>query len=253
MTPSFQGTVYLVGAGPGDPELLTLKALNILQQADVIVYDQCVSTAILDYAPPKCELIFAGKRKNYHKWPQTKINRLLAQLALTMSTVVRLKGGDPLLFARAGEEISYLRDKGIPIRIIPGVTAASAAAASSSFPLTDRHKGQAVTFISGYSHLGVAEHNWTHLAESGHTLVVYMGLSTAPSLAQNLIDHGLDPKTSIALISHASLSSEKTIFARLEDLVHGTLAQSLEGPALLIIGAVTSMAALPRSILENVT
>ena len=247
-----KGTVYLVGAGPGDPELLTIKALNILQRADVIVYDQQVSPAVLAHAGPTAELIFVGKRKNCHSRSQAKINRLLAQLALSVRIVVRLKGGDPLLFARAGEEITYLREKGIQIEVIPGVTAASACAAAGGFPLTDREKGPAITLISGYSHRGVAHHNWAELAKSGHTLVVYMGRSIASSLAQNLIEHGLDPTTPIAVINQASLPDQKTIPALLQDLAHGLITSSLEGPTVLIIGHVTSMASLTRVVVKDV-
>ena len=237
-----KGMVYLVGAGPGDPELLTCKALKLLQRADVILYDQLVSKEVLDLARHDAEFIFVGKKKNHHSQTQASINHLLADRATLGQQVIRLKGGDPLLFGRCGEEIAYLRTCGIDVEIVPGITAASACAAAVGISLTDRFLGSAVTFITGYSHDGIAEYDWATLVRKNHTLVVYMGLSVGMRVADRLIYYGLSSETPIVLIENGTLSTQKIITSTLIKLAQGEIIAPLTGPTIIIIGQVVTLA-----------
>ncbi len=234
------GVVWLVGAGPGDPDLLTVKALRLLQSADVVVHDRLVPQAILDLAAPTARRIDVGKRKSHHVLPQDDINRLLVALAREGLTVVRLKGGDPFIFGRGGEELAACRAAGVEAHVVPGVTAALAAAADLGAPLTHRGLAQAVTFITGHAANGEdPDLDWTALAR-GQTLAVYMGLSTAGRIAGRLSAAGLAGSTPVAVAESASLPGGRrlvTTLAGLEDAVRG-----LDGPALLIIGQVAALA-----------
>jgi len=235
------GEVWLVGAGPGDPELLTVKALRLLQAADVVVHDRLTPQAILDLAGPSATLIDVGKRKSRHTLPQDDINALLVALGLDGKRVVRLKGGDPFVFGRGGEELAALRAAGVPATVVPGVTAAFAAAASAGAPLTHRGLAQAVTFVTGHAAKGeTPDLDWAALGRGNETVVVYMGLSTAAVIAARLIEAGRAASTPVLVVESASLAGERRILSTLAGL-DAALA-GLDGPAILIIGEVAAMA-----------
>jgi uroporphyrin-III C-methyltransferase len=236
-----EGVVWLVGAGPGDPDLLTVKALRLLQGADVVVHDRLTPQPILDLAGPKARLIDVGKRKSHHTLPQDDINQLLVALAREGLTVVRLKGGDPFLFGRGGEELQVLRAAGVEAHVVPGVTAALAAAAGAGVALTHRGLAQAAVFVTGHAAKGgEPDLDWAALAKSNQTVVVYMGLSTAAGIAARLIAAGRSISTPVLVVENASLANERRIVSTLGRL--GDDAQGLEGPALLIIGEVAALA-----------
>ncbi len=237
-----RGIVHIVGAGPGDPELLTIRALRLLQSADVVVYDRLVGDAILDLANPAARKVFVGKRKSHHAVPQAGINALLVREAQRGHHVVRLKGGDPFIFGRGGEELDHLRRAGIGASVVPGITAATGCAAASGIPLTHRDHAGAVTFVSGHAAAGNAGPDWAGLARSGQTLVFYMALSTAGVTAEQLIAHGLDPNTPATLVENGTLPNERTITGRLTDLEQLIRDNRITGPALAIIGDVADLA-----------
>jgi uroporphyrin-III C-methyltransferase len=233
--------VWLVGAGPGDPELLTLKALKALQGADVVVHDRLTPQPILDLAGPSARLIDAGKRKSRHTLPQDDINRLLIALALEGLEVVRLKGGDPFVFGRGGEELEACRAAGVECHVIPGVSAGLAAGAAAGAPLTHRGLAQAVTFVTGHAAAGgEPDLDWPSLARANQTVVVYMGLSTAPAIAARLIEAGRAPSTPAVVVENASLPNERRIVTSLAKL--GEDVEGLDGPAILIVGEVAALA-----------
>ena len=235
------GVVWLVGAGPGDPDLLTVKALRLLQGADVVVHDRLTPQPILALAGAGARLIDVGKRKSRHTLPQDGINQLLVGLARDGLNVVRLKGGDPFMFGRGGEELLALREAGIEAHVAPGVTAALAAAADAGGPLTHRGLAQAVTFVTGHAASGAEpDLDWTALAKANHTVAIYMGLSTAPAIAARLIAAGRASSTPVAVVESASLPEERRLLTTLADL--GAAVADLDGPALLIVGEVASLA-----------
>ena len=235
------GVVWLVGAGPGDPDLLTVKALRLLQGADVVVHDRLTPQPILALAGAGARLIDVGKRKSRHTLPQDGINQLLVGLARDGLNVVRLKGGDPFMFGRGGEELLALREAGIEALVAPGVTAALAAAADAGVPLTHRGLAQAVTFVTGHAASGAEpDLDWTALAKANHTVAIYMGLSTAPAIAARLIAAGRASSTPVAVVESASLPEERRLLTTLADL--GAAVADLDGPALLIVGEVASLA-----------
>ena len=244
------GEVWLVGAGPGDPELMTLKALRLLQGADVVVHDRLTPQPILDLAGPAARLIDVGKRKSRHTLPQDDINQLLVALALEGLKVVRLKGGDPFLFGRGGEELEACRAAGVPCHVVPGVSAGLAAGAAIGAPLTHRGLAQAVTLVTGHAATGgEPDLDWPALAKGNHTVVVYMGLSTSGAIASRLIAAGRAGSTPVAVVEGASLESERRIVTTLSGLSAAVL--GLEGPAILIIGEVAALAVesnLPLSL-----
>jgi uroporphyrin-III C-methyltransferase len=236
------GVVWLVGAGPGDPELLTLKALRLLEAADVVVHDRLTPQPILDLARPGARMIDVGKRKSHHTLPQEGINALLVGLAREGLTVVRLKGGDPFLFGRGGEELEFCRAAGVEAHVVPGVTAALAASADVGAPLTHRGLAQAVTFVTGHAAAGAEpDLDWVSLARANHTVVVYMGLSTAPRIAERLIAAGRAASTPVVVVENASLPLERRVLTTLSKLVSAV--RDLDGPALLVIGEVAALAA----------
>jgi uroporphyrin-III C-methyltransferase len=244
--PAKPGVVWLVGAGPGDPELLTLKALRLLQGADVVVHDRLTPQPILDLARPGARMIDVGKRKSNHTLPQDGINALLVGLAREGLEVVRLKGGDPFLFGRGGEELEFCRAAGIEAHVVPGVTAALAAAADAGAPLTHRGLAQAVTFVTGHAAQnhgtegGEPDLDWAALARPNHTVAVYMGLSTAGRIAGRLIAAGRSSSTPVAVVENASLPDQRRRLTTLGAL--GEAVEGLDGPALLIIGEVAALA-----------
>ena len=239
--PARAGVVWLVGAGPGDPELLTLKALKALQSADVVVHDGLVTAAILDLAPPAARRISVAKRKSRHSYSQDEINRMLTAFAREGLTVVRLKGGDPFIFGRGGEELEACRAAGVECRVIPGVTAALAAGASAGAPLTHRGSAQAVTFVTGHAAKGgEPDLDWAALARPNQTVVIYMGLSMAAPIAARLMAAGGASSTPALIVENASRADERRVVTTLAGLAEA--AAALSGPALLIVGEAMAMA-----------
>ncbi|MFM1960903.1 MAG: uroporphyrinogen-III C-methyltransferase [Pseudomonadota bacterium] len=247
--PGGQGRVWLTGAGPGDPDLMTVRAVRVLSEAEVVVHDGLVPAAILDLAPPTARRISVAKRKSRHTYAQDEINRLLVGLALEGLRVVRLKGGDPFIFGRGGEELEACRAAGVPCEVVPGVTAALAASASAGAPLTHRDSAQAVTFVTGHAAgEGEPDLDWEALARANHTVAVYMGASTAGRIAGRLIAAGRSASTPALVVFRASQPDERRVSVRLGDLAEA--AASDTGPALLLIGeamagAVASLPDLP--------
>ena len=243
LPPERIGRVILVGAGPGDPELLTLKAVRALKAADVVLHDGLMGESVLDYARREAQLISVAKAKGRHSRTQAEINALMVAFAREGKTVVRLKGGDPLVFGRGGEEIDKLRASGVPVEVIPGITAATAAAASLQIPLTHRDAARSVTFISGHAAgdgaLDFGETDLAALARSRATVAVYMGLATAPLLAERLIASGWSPVTPVIALSRISQPNERRIATTLRALAAGQ-ALPVSGPTLLIVGEVAS-------------
>src|SRR6187551_1383719 len=245
--PRARGRVLLVGAGPGDPELLTMKAVRALKAADVILYDRLVGEGVLDHARREAELIPVGKAKGAHSVPQKEINKLLIERARAGQSVVRLKGGDPFIFGRGGEELDALRGAGIAIEIVPGVTAGIAAAASLQIPLTHRDVSHTVTFLSGHE-AGGEEPSFEHLdlaALSGgkNTLLVYMGVSTAGAIAKKLLEAGFSPSLPVIAIENASRDDERRVLATVADLAANPDRLGLKSPAVLIFGEVAGLPA----------
>jgi len=236
-----QGTVYLVGAGSGDPELLTLKALRVMQRADVVLYDSLVSEDILDMCAITAEKIFVGKRRANHALPQEGINELLVKHALANKTVVRLKGGDPFIFGRGGEELQEVVRHGIYFESIPGVTAASAAASRAGIPLTHRDHAQSVKFVTACKKLGAPNNDYSELLDTTQTVVFYMGLHRLDEMTQGLIDAGRDSETPFAIISHASLLTQQVLIGTLKDIADQQNFANLPTPALLIMGDVVTL------------
>ncbi|MBU4435930.1 MAG: uroporphyrinogen-III C-methyltransferase [Alphaproteobacteria bacterium] len=239
------GVVHLVGAGPGDPDLLTIKALKALNAADVIVHDGLVSAEILDLAPSHVQRINVAKRKSRHTLPQDDINQLLVALALDGLTVVRLKGGDPFLFGRGGEELAACRAAGVDCHVVPGITAALAASAAAGAPLTHRGSAQAVTFVTGHAApqdgvMGDPDLDWASLARPNQTVVVYMGVSTAGLIAERLMAAGRVGSTPALIVENASRADERRILTTVSDLARA--AEGLTGPALLMVGEAMAMA-----------
>ncbi|KAF7598837.1 MAG: uroporphyrinogen-III C-methyltransferase [Candidatus Dactylopiibacterium carminicum] len=236
------GKVFLVGGGPGDPDLLTVKAARLIAQADVLVYDNLVSPAVVAHARADAERIYVGKKAGNHTLPQIDINQLLVSLARAGRRVVRLKGGDPLIFGRGGEEADSLREAGIPFGIVPGVTAAAGAAASTGIPLTHRDHAQALVFVTGHLKDQSCSLDWPSLARPGQTLVFYMGLTSLPEISRQLIDHGMPATTPVACIRRATLPDQQTLVGTLADLPAQVAAAGIKPPALLIVGNVVKCA-----------
>ena len=236
-----QGRVWLVGAGPGDPELLTLKALKALQGADVVVHDGLVSDEILDMAPAAARKISVAKRKSRHSYAQDEINRMLVAFALQGLSVVRLKGGDPFIFGRGGEELEACREAGVECLVVPGVTAALAAGAGAGAPLTHRGLAQTVTFVTGHAARGgEPDLDWASLSRPNQTVVIYMGLSMAPTIAGRLTAAGRAAGTPALIVENASRADERRIATTLGELADA--AAGLSGPALLIVGEAMALA-----------
>ncbi len=236
-----KGAVYLIGAGPGDPELLTLKAYRIMQQADVVLYDSLVSEDILDSCCQQATKIFVGKRCDNHALPQEEINQLLVTQAQAGKCVVRLKGGDPFIFGRGGEELQTLVANGVYFESIPGITAASAAASSAGIPLTHRQCAQSVKFVTAFKKTKTPNQDYTEMLDSTQTLVLYMGLNQLASLTKGLVESGRDSDTPFAIVSHASLPTQQVLVGSLQDIVGKQKQANLPTPALLIIGEVVNL------------
>ncbi|OWM62650.1 hypothetical protein CDL15_Pgr019944 [Punica granatum] len=249
------GNVYLVGTGPGDPELLTLKAVRVIKGADLLLYDRLVSHEVLDLVGPDARLLYVGKTAGYHSRTQEEIHELLLNFAEAGATVVRLKGGDPLVFGRGGEEMDFLQQQGIHVKVIPGITAASGISAELGIPLTHRGVANSVRFLTGHSRKGgtdplfVAE----NAADPDSTLVVYMGLSTLPSLAQKLMHHGLSADTPAAAIERGTTPQQRTVFSELKDLAGKIAEAELVSPTLIIIGKVVALSPFWDCSVEEAT
>lgn len=235
------GEVYLVGAGPGDPDLLTFRALRLMQQADVVVYDRLVSPAVLDLARRDATKLYVGKQRDHHSVPQESINTLLADLAKQGKRVVRLKGGDPFIFGRGGEEIAELMAQGINFQIVPGITAASGCATYAGIPLTHRDHAQSVTFVTGHLKDGSIDLNWTQLAAPNQTLVIYMGLVGLPAICATLIAHGAAPDLPIALVEQGTMAHQRVYTGTLTTMPALIKSLDIHPPTLLIIGTVVNL------------
>ncbi|MEW7864534.1 siroheme synthase CysG [Aeromonas diversa] len=233
------GEVVLVGAGPGDAGLLTLKGLQQIQQAEVVLYDQLVSPEILNLVRRDATLVSVGKKAGAHSVPQEETNRLLVEYAKAGHRVVRLKGGDPFMFGRGGEELQVLAEAGIPFSVVPGITAAAGATAYAGIPLTHRDFAQSATFITGHCQAEGSQPDWPALAAGNQTLVIYMGLMKSEHIAQQLMAHGRAADTPIAIIERGTTARQRTLVGRLDELA--TLAAGAQSPSLIVVGQVVQL------------
>lgn len=240
---SITGKVYLVGGGPGDPELLTIKASRVLGEADALVYDRLVSPDIVDMAPAGCTRIFVGKAAGNHTMPQDEINDLLVKLARTNHTVVRLKGGDPYIFGRGSEEALHLSQCGVPFEIVPGITAAAGISAATGIPLTHRELANGVKFVTGHGRGDTElDLDWKSLVDPQTTIVIYMGLGKIDKLSRELINAGLNPDTPAAAIANGTQAAQRQCLSTLAQLPDAVKAIELKPPVLCVIGQVVSLA-----------
>ncbi|MDR0717606.1 MAG: uroporphyrinogen-III C-methyltransferase [Azoarcus sp.] len=235
------GCVYLVGAGPGDPELLTLRGARLLRQADAVLYDNLVSPDIVGLAPADAARFYVGKKAADHSLPQEEINRLLIALAREGRKVVRLKGGDPFIFGRGGEEMEALAEAGITVEAVPGVTATAGIAAYAGIPLTHRDHARAVVFATGFRKNGDLDLDWPMLARPGQTLVMYMGISRLEEICRALIAHGLPPRTPAGAIERGTTERQRIVTATLSTLPRRARASGIRPPALIIVGEVVEL------------
>ena len=236
-----RGAVYLVGAGPGNPDLLTFRSLRLMQKADVVLYDNLVSPAILNLVRREAERLYVGKKANIHALPQEDINQLLVKLAQEGKTVLRLKGGDPFIFGRGGEEIEELAANGIPFEVVPGITSAAGASCYAGIPLTHRDYAQSVTFVTGHRQSGESELDWARLSSPTETLVIYMGVKEARHISQRLIEHGRSADTPVAIIEKATTPEQRTLIATLATLPERMASHGVKPPALIIVGGVVKL------------
>jgi uroporphyrin-III C-methyltransferase/precorrin-2 dehydrogenase/sirohydrochlorin ferrochelatase len=239
--PAAVGEVYLVGAGPGDPELLTFRAMRLLQMADVVVYDRLVAPQILDVARRDADMIYVGKQRSKHTLTQENINQLLVRLAKEGKRVVRLKGGDPFIFGRGGEEISTLMENGITFQVVPGITAASGCATYSGIPLTHRDYAQSVVFVTGHLKDHTVDLNWKALAHSDQTIVFYMGLHGVGVLSRELIAHGLPATTPVALVQQGTTQNHRVVVTSLDEIEVTVKEKQVQPPTIIIVGNVVEM------------
>lgn len=244
---SVPGAIYLVGAGPGDPELLTLRAHRLLQSADVIVYDRLVSAGVLDLARRDAETIYVGKAAGAHAMAQEDINALLIRFGRQGKQVIRLKGGDPFVFGRGGEEMLAVEAAGLPCHIVPGITAAAGIGAATGIPLTHRDIAQNVTFITGHGQNGEPDADWPTLARGGQTIVVYMGLAALPRITEQLLEHGLGADVPVAVVEKGTTPDQRVIVDTLGDIADAVRDVQIAGPALTIVGEVAAFARISQT------
>jgi uroporphyrin-III C-methyltransferase len=245
------GQVHLVGAGPGDPDLITVKALKLLQTADAIVYDRLANSELLEYAKSQCDLVYVGKKKDQHSLPQEQICELLMLLARCGKNVVRLKGGDPFIFGRGGEEIEYLQQHDISCEIVPGITAAIGCAASTQIPLTHRDHAHAVTFITGHRQNGQMHINWDLALQKDSTVVFYMGLSNIGEITRQLIDRGCPSSMPFAVVAQGTSNEQQVVVGTISDIARKVQQSSVTSPALLIMGEVVSANGYAEKLAEQ--
>jgi uroporphyrin-III C-methyltransferase/precorrin-2 dehydrogenase/sirohydrochlorin ferrochelatase len=238
---SHKGEVFLVGGGPGDPDLLTFRALRLMQQCDVCVYDKLVSPEVMALVRRDAELIYVGKSRDQHTLPQEEINELLAKLALQGKRVLRLKGGDPFIFGRGGEEIETLMARGVPFQVVPGITAANGVSSYAGIPLTHRDYARACLFITGHLKDGTLDLDWVAMSRPSQTVVIYMGLVGLAQICEKLIEHGVSADMPVAVVQQGTTQRQKVVVATLADLAEKVTAVGLKPPCLTIIGEVVKL------------
>ncbi|MGM0701694.1 MAG: uroporphyrinogen-III C-methyltransferase [Pseudomonadota bacterium] len=252
--PLAPGEVAIVGAGPGDPGLLTLRALSLLQQADCLVFDRLVSQEVLALASPGVKRFYVGKAASHHALPQEETNALLVRLARDGQRVLRLKGGDPYIFGRGGEEAEYLIEHGIGFRVVPGITSASGCSTYSGFPLTHRDFAQSVTFVTGHAKAdGELALDWSALAVPNHTVVFYMGLANAELISREMQRHGLPASHPVALVERGTTPEQRHVLATLGDVVEVIEREAFRPPTLIVVGEVVRLADHLAPAMTNLT